>query len=98
MLLRNIILIFPGERPAHNSGCLYCFRSSFLLGIVCGFLGDAGKMIGMVCYLAVILPVLGIQARRLRDGGFTPWLLLLGLIPGIGGLILLILYVLPSKN
>ena len=55
-------------------------------------------MIGMVCYLAVILPVLGIQARRLRDGGFTPWLLLLGLIPGIGGLILLILYVLPSKN
>ncbi|MBR4355592.1 MAG: DUF805 domain-containing protein [Elusimicrobiaceae bacterium] len=77
---------------------LFAFIVSLLLGIVCSFLGDAGKIIPEIYSLAMILPGLGIQARRLRDGGFTPWLLLLNLIPVIGWLILLILYVLPSKN
>jgi uncharacterized membrane protein YhaH (DUF805 family) len=48
--------------------------------------------------LALLLPTLGITARRLRDGGFTPWLLLLYLIPGLGALIVLILCLLPSKQ
>lgn len=69
-----------------------------VLSLVLGFLGKVGQTIYWLCCLAVILPSLGIQARRLRDGGFSPWLLLLLLLPVLGALILLILYLLPSKK
>ena len=48
--------------------------------------------------LAVLLPSLAVAARRLRDAGFTPWLLLLYLIPVIGWIALLVLYCMPSKK
>ena len=48
--------------------------------------------------LAVLLPSLAVGARRLRDAGFSPWLLLLGLIPLIGWIALIILYIMPSKK
>ena len=69
-----------------------------VLSLVLGFLGKVGQTIYWLCCLAVILASLGIQARRLRDGGFSPWLLLLLLLPVLGALILLILYLLPSKK
>ena len=69
-----------------------------VLYIVLGFLGKIGSTLFFLCQLAVLLPSLGIAARRLRDGGFSPWLLLLALIPFIGGLILLVLYLMPSKK
>ena len=47
--------------------------------------------------LAIIIPCLAMWCRRLRDGGFSPWLILIALIPGIGGLVLLILSFMPSK-
>ena len=70
-----------------------------VLGIVCGmFLKEQTASIVIKIYnLALLLPSLGIAARRLRDGGFSPWLLLLFLIPVIGWIILLILYIMPSK-
>ena len=70
---------------------------SIVLGIVLGFLGKTGTILANVYQLAILLPSLAIAARRLRDGGFTPWLLLLGLLPIIGWIILLVLYLLPSK-
>lgn len=77
---------------------LFNFLVFLVLSIVLGLLGKTGNILYFVCQLAVLLPYLGISARRLRDGGFTPWLLLLLLLPFIGWLILLILYLLPSKN
>lgn len=47
--------------------------------------------------LAIFIPCLAMWCRRLRDGGFSPWLLLIAFIPGIGGLILFILSFMPSK-
>ncbi|MBR3655210.1 MAG: DUF805 domain-containing protein [Elusimicrobia bacterium] len=47
--------------------------------------------------LVILLPFLGILVRRLRDAGFTPWLALLLIIPGIGGIILAVLACFPSK-
>lgn len=72
---------------------------SFVLGIVCGmFLKEQTANIIIAIYtLALLLPGLGIAARRLRDGGFSPWLLLLGFVPIIGWIILIILYIMPSK-
>ncbi|MBR4682389.1 MAG: DUF805 domain-containing protein [Elusimicrobiaceae bacterium] len=70
---------------------------SVLISIVLGFFGKTGQTISWIFSLAIFLPLLGIAARRLRDGGFTPWLLLLCLLPLIGPLALLILWVFPSK-
>lgn len=72
---------------------------SLVLGIVCAmFLKEqTASIISGLYTLALLLPGLGIAARRLRDGGFSPWLLLIGLIPVIGWIILIILYIMPSK-
>jgi uncharacterized membrane protein YhaH (DUF805 family) len=48
--------------------------------------------------LGFFLPGLAVAARRLRDGGFSPLLLLLELIPYIGGIAVLVLMCMPSKG
>ncbi len=47
--------------------------------------------------LATLVPSLALTVRRLHDGGFNGWMILLGLIPGVGGLIILIFALMPSK-
>lgn len=70
-----------------------------MLIIGCG--GSGGLVVGVVIsgllVLALLLPTLAISCRRLRDAGFSPWFVLVSLIPGIGGLVLLVMYCLPSK-
>lgn len=56
----------------------------------------SGLLLG-VFVLAVIVPAISVGVRRLHDAGFTGWLYLLALIPGCGGIILLVFMVLPSK-
>ena len=48
--------------------------------------------------LAVIVPSLAIAVRRLHDTGKSGWLLLVGLIPFVGWIILIVFYVQPSEN
>lgn len=48
--------------------------------------------------LALLIPALAIGARRLRDAGFNPLLLLLLLIPLLGFIILIVLWAQPSKT
>lgn len=64
--------------------------------------GSAGMIVSIVIMslvsLALVVPGLAICVRRLRDGGFNPWLILLSLIPGIGAIILLVMFCLPSKH
>ena len=78
------------------------YMAIFILTAVLGQMSDTLAMLAGLLYmlfsLGIFLPSLAIAARRLRDGGFSPWLLLLGLIPFVGGLILLVLLLLPSKN
>ena len=69
---------------------LNCFIVSFILGLI-------SSTISYIFSLVVLLPSLGILVRRLRDAGFSPWWALLLLIPGIGGIILLIMACFPSK-
>ncbi|MEH0109311.1 DUF805 domain-containing protein [Tersicoccus sp. MR15.9] len=47
--------------------------------------------------LAVLIPQLALTVRRLHDGNFSGWMILLGLIPFVGGLIVLVLTLLPSN-
>lgn len=70
--------------------------------LIFGLTGAAGMMVAMVVMalvsLAFVIPGLAISCRRLRDGGFNPWMILLSLVPFIGPLALLVLFCLPSKS
>ena len=67
---------------------LAAFIVNFILGLIPG---KVGMIISAIFSLAILLPSLGVTARRLHDTGKSGWLQLLGLIPLIGGLIVLIL-------
>ncbi len=47
--------------------------------------------------LAVILPSLAVQFRRLHDTGRSGWWLFIALVPLAGAVVLLIFYLLPSN-
>ncbi|HKU32174.1 DUF805 domain-containing protein [Arthrobacter sp. NyZ413] len=60
-----------------------------------------GAVIGVVLLviwgLAVIVPSIALLVRRLHDVNFSGWMVLLGLVPVLGGLALFIFTILPSK-
>lgn len=83
---------------------LFNFMAAFVL-IALGCVGlaiseDYGGIlfVPLVIYiLAIIIPGLAVRVRRLHDTGLSGWLLLIGLIPYLGGLILIILMCLDSN-
>jgi uncharacterized membrane protein YhaH (DUF805 family) len=65
--------------------------------------GIGGELLEMVVFfplglflLASLMPSLAVAFRRLHDTDRSAWWVLIGLIPFIGGIVLLIFYVLPS--
>ena len=66
-----------------------------LLGTTAGGL-HYGTFYGLYS-LAVFIPGLAVSVRRLHDVGKSGWMLLIGLIPLIGGIWLLVLLVTDSK-
>ena len=74
---------------------------SLVVAPLLGFgVGDesAGQPLSTVFSLAILLPMLAVGARRLHDTGKSAWLLLLYLIPLIGGLVLIYFYVQPGDD
>ena len=53
---------------------------------------------GLALSLILLIPTITLSVRRLHDGGFSGWLYLLTLIPFIGGLVLFILFLMPTKD
>jgi uncharacterized membrane protein YhaH (DUF805 family) len=51
----------------------------------------------MLFYLGILVPTIAVTVRRLHDAGYSGWLILLGLIPWLGGLVLLVFTVLPPS-
>jgi len=47
--------------------------------------------------LVLFIPAISAAIRRLRDAGFSPWLLLLALIPVIGTIALIVLLAQPTR-
>lgn len=79
-----------------------------LLGVT-GNLGPAGygQLNGLglalvsvfsLFFLGILIPSLAVTFRRLHDTNRSAWWLLLGLIPVLGGLVLLVFYFLPGTN
>ena len=76
----------------------------FGAGVVLGILGYAGRaaasvgvLVSAVAFLLLIVPSLTVGIRRLHDTDRSGWWLLLGLVPYIGGLILLIIFCLDGS-
>ena len=69
----------------------YAFLFSAVVGFILGLIpGWAGKIISLLWSLAILLPTLGVGARRLHDINKSGWLLLLSLIPLVGQIILIV--------
>lgn len=58
--------------------------------------GLAAIVLGLI-YLFFVLPGIAVLIRRFHDVGLSGWLILLGLIPYVGGLITFIITLLPSE-
>ncbi|MGW7272044.1 DUF805 domain-containing protein [Streptomyces sp. NPDC054864] len=58
--------------------------------------------IGLILYyvfsFAIIIPSFAVAVRRLRDGGNSPWLILFLLLPLIGTVILIVLWLQKSQG
>lgn len=80
---------------------LFLILIMFILGIILGIAGVAQAAAGnisMIIQIALFLPSLAIAIRRLRDAGFSPWWILIGLIPLLGWFVLFVFYCFPSKK
>jgi uncharacterized membrane protein YhaH (DUF805 family) len=69
--------------------------ANLIIGVVANIVSPT---LGMLYDLFVLIPSLALGARRLHDIGRSGWWLLIGLIPFIGAIILIIMFVQPSKR
>ena len=67
---------------------------SFVVGLVSGLLGLT--FIGAIYVIAILVPSIALEIRRLHDIGKSDWYILLALIPLIGTLVLIYFYCQPS--
>jgi uncharacterized membrane protein YhaH (DUF805 family) len=61
---------------------------SLVLGVIAGIIKM--PILGTIYSLAVLIPGVAVSVRRMHDIGKSGWVLLLGLIPLIGAIVLLI--------
>ena len=78
-------------------------RSEFWWFVLFQLLVTAGgqiisQVLGGLLSLALLLPILAVTARRLHDIGKSGWMMLIGLIPVLGWLLVLYWYVQPSAE
>ena len=78
-------------------------RKNFWLTVLVNFIisaivGAISAKLSALFGLAILIPSLAMCVRRLRDAGLNVLLVLIALIPFIGGLVLLVLCALPSKS
>jgi len=65
---------------------------SCIVSTVLHFINQSGLLAGLFS-LIILLPSLGVAARRLHDTNRSAWFLLLNLIPIIGWVILIVWYI-----
>lgn len=72
------------------------FIAAIVLSIIEGTLGINGMIAGAygpltaIFFLAIIVPSIAVQVRRFHDQDKSGWFVLIGLIPLLGGLIVLV--------
>lgn len=81
---------FNFEGRAGRKEFWYAFLFNFVVTFILGLFGKVGSILTCIWSLAVLLPYLGVSARRLHDINKSGWYLLLALIPIVGIIILII--------
>jgi len=74
---------------------------NFVVVVVLGVLANVSSVFLVLYFgyaLALLLPSLAIAIRRLHDSGKSGWMILLGLIPIVGFILLIVFYVQPSDS
>lgn len=83
--------VFQGRarRKEHWMFILFNVIISLVLSIIENLIGIP-SVLTSIYSLVVLLPTLGVSVRRLHDTGRSGWWILIGLIPLIGGIVLLV--------
>lgn len=71
---------------------------SWVISFVLQMIPTAGCWLSVIFSLGMLLPTLGIGARRLHDIGKSGWLQLIALIPVIGAIVLIVFWAQPGKT
>lgn len=71
--------------------------ATVLAVILGGAESSVGGLLLLVIVLGGLIPGLAVTVRRLHDLGLSGWLVLIGLLPYVGGLVLFILMLLDGK-
>ena len=75
------------------------FLANIIINAILGCIpGKPGMIVQVIYSLAILLPYLGLFARRLHDIGRSGWMQLLALIPFVGVIIVLILCALEGQK
>jgi uncharacterized membrane protein YhaH (DUF805 family) len=56
-----------------------------------------GSILAVIWFLGTIVPSLALLSRRLHDANFSAWLILIALVPFVGGTALIVMTCLPSN-
>jgi uncharacterized membrane protein YhaH (DUF805 family) len=74
---------------------LFNFIIAIVLGVIDTIIGSPG-IIGLIFALAILIPAIAVGVRRLHDTDRSGWWLLIAFVPILGGLVLLVFFVLDS--
>jgi uncharacterized membrane protein YhaH (DUF805 family) len=74
-------------------GLINVIVSLVIWGICVAAFGFAkGELVAILYGLVTLLPVLGVEIRRLHDTNRSGWWIVIGLIPFIGGIVLIVFF------
>ena len=97
---KNIITTkyFCFEGRADRKEFWMFFLANFIVSLILGVIPKVGPILQAVYGLAILLPYLGVTARRLHDTGKSGWLQLIGLVPVLGILVLIYFWAQPGTT
>ena len=88
VILKNYVNF---EGRATRAEFWWFFLFNFVIGLIFGLMGSrVGPVLSGIWSLGILLPQLGLGARRLHDINKSGWFLLLSFIPLVGAIILII--------
>ncbi len=91
-------VIFDGRasRPAYWWWFLFGILVGFAAGILDAIIFSGSEALTIVVSLGLLLPNISVGIRRLHDTNRSGWWLLIGIIPIIGAIVLIVLFVQKS--